>query len=147
VYNFHTDADHPRGLWRRATLASYLDEPEWDILLDVDALGAQEGESWVFGGANLRRPNFDRALITLKPGGSDANVVREFDLETRTFISDGFTAPASKGSMSWMKKDSDSVLIARDFGAGTLTDSGYPRSVRLWRRGTDIDEAPIILEG
>lgn len=147
VYNFHTDADHPRGLWRRTTLESYLDEPEWDVLLDIDSLGQEEGESWVFGGANLRRPLFDRALITLKPGGSDANVVREFDLDTRTFITDGFEAPASKGSMSWMRRDSDAVLIARDFGAGTLTDSGYPRSVRLWRRGTDIDDAPIILEG
>lgn len=145
IYNFHTDGDNPRGLWRRTTLEDYLSEPVWDVLLDIDALGAAEGESWVFGGANLRRPNFDRALITLKPGGSDANVVREFDLETRSFLDDGYSAPASKGSMSWT--ENDSVLVARDFGAGSLTDSGYPRSVRLWKRGTSIADAPTILEG
>lgn len=147
VYNFHTDADHPRGLWRRTTLDSYMDEPEWDVLLDVDALGEEEGESWVFGGANLRRPDFDRALITLKPGGSDANVVREFDMATRTFVDNGFSAAPSKGSVSWTARGADSVLIARDFGAGSLTDSGYPKSVRLWKRGTSIDDAPVILEG
>ena len=147
IYNFHTDGDHPRGLWRRTTLDSYLDEPEWDVLLDIDALGKEEGESWVFGGAQLRRPDYDRALITLKPGGSDANIVREFDMETRTFVEDGFTASPAKGSLAWRDRESAAVLISRDFGAGTLTDSGYPMSARLWKRGTDLENAPVILEG
>ena len=147
IYNFHTDGDHPRGLWRRTPLADYLDEPVWETLLDIDRLGEEEGESWVFGGAELRRPDFDRALITLKPGGSDANVVREFDMESLTFVEGGFEAPTSKGSLSWGPHGSDSVLVSRDFGEGTLTNSGYPRSARIWERGSNLDEAPVLLEG
>ncbi|AZQ77352.1 S9 family peptidase [Flaviflexus ciconiae] len=147
VYNFHTDGDHPRGLWRRTLLADYLSEPKWETLLDIDKLGVEEDQSWVFGGAQLRRPDYDRALITLKPGGSDANVVREFDMETLTFVEDGFTAPTSKGSLSWGPHGSDTVLISRNFGEGSLTNSGYPRSARIWKRGTSLDDAPVILEG
>ncbi|WP_054952749.1 prolyl oligopeptidase family serine peptidase [Flaviflexus massiliensis] len=145
IYNFHTDLEHPRGLWRRTLLEDYLTTPQWETLLDIDQLGKDENESWVFGGAQLRRPDFTRALISLKPGGTDANVVREFDVEKKEFVEDGFYSPASKGSLQWTTDDS--VLIARDFGEGTLTNSGYPRTVRLWKRGTALEDAPIILEG
>ena len=48
LYNFWQDGEHPRGLWRRTTLASYRQpEPVWEPVLDLDALAAAEGENWV----------------------------------------------------------------------------------------------------
>ncbi|EWS81871.1 prolyl oligopeptidase [Brachybacterium phenoliresistens] len=152
LYNLWTDAEHERGLWRRTTLDSYrTDEPVWDVLLDVDALGEEEGESWVWHGASLLRPAegepYRRALVTLSRGGSDADVTREFDLDARAFVpaaEGGFVRPEAKGHASWI--DEDTLLIATDFGEGTLTTSGYPRQARIWRRGTDLTEAELVFE-
>ncbi len=105
-YNFWRDAEHPRGLWRRTTLASYLtDDPEWDVLLDVDALGREEGTSWVYAGSALLRPTLDRALVSLSPDGGDAVTVREFDLATRSFVPGGFEIPTAKSSVGWIDRD------------------------------------------
>lgn len=153
AYNFYVDGEHPRGLWRRTLFTDYLayvspeTEPEWDVLVDVDALGEQEGTSWVFGGAQLLYPTYDRALISLHPGGSDTNVVREFDLATRTFVdpADAFIKPESKGNMTWI--DRDTVLIAADFGPDSLTASGYPISARVWKRDEELAHACEIIRG
>lgn len=145
-YNFWRDADHPRGLWRRTTLDQYrLDQPEWDILLDLDALAEAEGENWVWGGAGVLRPSQTRALISLSRGGADASVEREFDMQTRTFVDDGFNVAEAKTSLSWI--DADTVYVGTDFGEGSLTDSGYPRIVKRWRRGTPLDAADTVFEG
>lgn len=152
LYNVWTDAEHERGLWRRTTLDSYrTDEPEWDVLLDVDALNAEEGEDWVWHGASLLRPAkgepYRRALVSLSHGGSDADVTREFDLETRRFVPEadgGFVRPAAKGSVSWI--DEDTCWVSTDFGEGTTTLSGYPRQARLWKRGTTMDQAQLVFE-
>jgi len=145
-YNFWTDADHPRGLWRRTTPDQYrLDEPGWDVLLDLDALNAAEGESWTWGGATVLRPGYDRCLISLSRGGADATVIREFDLERRVFVADGFALPEAKSEAGWI--DRDTVYVATDFGPGSLTSSGYPRMVKQWRRGTPLAEAELVLEG
>ena len=155
LYNVWTDAEHPRGLWRRTTLESYRTEaPEWEVLLDLDALGADEGENWVWHGASLLRPAegepYRRALVNLSRGGSDADVTREFDLETKQFVTplgeggDGFSRPESKGSVTWL--DADTVLVATDFGEGTMSSSGYPRQVRIWRRGQQLADAELVFE-
>ncbi len=145
-YNFWRDREQPRGLWRRTTLAEYRKEqPDWEILLDVDALGRAEDENWVFHGAQCLRPDYRRALITLSRGGADAAVVREFDLERREFVTDGFELPEAKSSVDWI--DADHLYVATDFGPGTLTTSGYPRTVRCWRRGTPLAEAELVYEG
>ncbi|MFJ6866553.1 prolyl oligopeptidase family protein [Streptomyces termitum] len=146
LYNFWQDADHVRGVWRRTTLEQYRkDAPEWDVLLDLDALAAAEDEKWVWAGAQVRRPARDRALISLSRDGGDAVVVREFDLPTRSFVADGFTVPEAKTSIDWI--DDDTVFIGTDHGPGSLTDSGYPRTVRRWRRGTPLAEAVTVFEG
>ena len=146
LYNFWQDADHPRGLWRRTTLEEYRkDQPEWEILLDVDALNTAEGENWVYKGATVLRPDYDRALIELSRGGADAVVVREFDLPTRAFVPDGFTLPEAKSQVGWI--DRDRVYVGTDFGEGSLTSSGYPRIVKEWHRGTSVDEATTVYEG
>jgi prolyl oligopeptidase len=146
LYNFWRDDEHPRGLWRRATLVSFrTDQPEWDVLLDVDALAAAEDENWVFGGAQLLLPSNERALVSLSRGGADAAAVREFDLTSRAFVPDGFTLPEAKSLVEWI--DRDTVFVGTDFGPGSLTDSGYPRVVRRWRRGTDLADADEVFAG
>ncbi|WP_342353741.1 prolyl oligopeptidase family serine peptidase [Gordonia zhaorongruii] len=151
LYNFWRDTAHPYGLWRRTTLDSYRsDAPEWDVLIDVDALRESEGENWVWAGASLNRPDFDRALISLSRGGADATVVREFDLPTRDWVPDGFDLPENKSHVSWI--DRDTVYVGTDFGEqpdgrGPWTSSGYPRVAKRWTRGTDISEAVTVFTG
>lgn len=145
-YNFWRDKTNERGLWRRTTLSEYKKaEPVWEVLLDLDALGKTEGENWVWKGASLLRPDYTRALVTLSRGGADADVTREFDLVKKEFIADGFKRPESKGGMSWI--DLDHVFVSTDFGAGTMTDSGYPRIAKIWTRGKPMEEAVTVYEG
>ncbi|WP_020671667.1 prolyl oligopeptidase family serine peptidase [Amycolatopsis nigrescens] len=146
LYNFWQDAAHPRGLWRRTTLAEYRGErPDWELLLDVDALAEAEDENWVWQGAAVLRPGYTLALIELSRGGADATVVREFDLERREFVEDGFTLPEAKSQVGWI--DRDRIYVGTDFGPGSLTSSGYPRVVKEWRRGTPLAEAETVYEG
>ncbi|MCU1680719.1 MAG: putative peptidase y4nA [Amycolatopsis sp.] len=146
VYNFWQDATHPRGLWRRTTPEDYRnDEPAWELLLDVDALAAAEDENWVWQGAAVLRPGYRFALVELSRGGADATVVREFDLDERRFVEGGFELPEAKSNIGWI--DVDRVYVGTDFGEGSLTDSGYPRIVKEWRRGTPIEEAVTVFEG
>ena len=146
LYNFWQDSANPRGVWRRTTLAEYRKEqPAWEVLIDLDALGRAEGRSWVWGGSQCLPGQDTRCLVTLSPGGSDAAEVREFDLETRRFLKDGFFLPQAKSRVTWV--DMDTLLVATDTGAGSLTDSGYPRMARLWKRGTPLASATVVLEG
>jgi prolyl oligopeptidase len=147
LYNFWQDAAHPRGLWRRTTLDQYrLARPDWDVLLDVDALGEREGESWVWqGAAVLRAGGYRLALVELSRGGADATVVREFDIAERRFVEDGFTLPEAKTRVGWI--DADQIYVGTDFGPGSLTTSGYPRIVKQWRRGTALADAVTVYEG
>ncbi|MEQ3552038.1 prolyl oligopeptidase family serine peptidase [Pseudonocardia nematodicida] len=142
-YNFWQDERNPRGLWRRTTPESYRSaEPEWEVLLDVDALNEAEGENWVWHGARFLRPSLDRALIDLSRGGADADVTREFDMERLDWVPDGFFRPEAKGGLSWI--DRDTVWVSTDLGEGTMTSSGYPRTVCRWRRGTPLAEAELV---
>ena len=146
LYNFWRDAANPRGLWRRTTLESYrTDSPEWDVLIDVDELGRADGEKWVWAGAGVIEPDYTRALIGLSPGGSDASIVREFDMATREFVADGFELAEAKSQVAWA--DPDTVLVGTDFGADSLTESGYPRAIKRWRRGTPLADAETVFEG
>ncbi|OBI27166.1 prolyl oligopeptidase [Mycobacterium sp. E1386] len=146
LYNFWRDADNPRGLWRRTTLESYrTDAPEWDVLIDVDELGRTDDEKWVWAGAGVIEPEYTRALVALSRGGSDASIVREFDMGTREFVVDGFALPEAKSQLAWV--DTDTVLVGTDFGADSLTESGYPRVIKRWRRGTPLTDAETVFEG
>jgi len=143
VFNFWKDAEHPRGLWRATTLDSYRSkEPDWDILLDLDALAATEAEDWTWSGAATIPGSHERAILMLSRGGADAVVLREFDLVARNFVTGGFTLPEAKGGAAWL--DRDTLLLSSALGADMATSSGYARTVRLWRRGADPLTAPII---
>jgi prolyl oligopeptidase len=146
VYNLWTDEKNQRGLWRRTTLTDYQQpQPNWETVLDLDDLGKQENQSWVWGGVNALGPEYRICLIFLSPGGSDAVVVREFDLVSKKFVTEGFTLPAAKSSVDW--KDADTIYVGTDFGLGSMTASGYPRVIKEWRRGTPLAQAVTRYEG
>ncbi|QKT06160.1 S9 family peptidase [Gordonia sp. X0973] len=159
LYNFWVDAKNPLGLWRRTTLESYrTDSPEWDVLIDVDALAAADGVKWVWHGAAVLRPrdgSTDRrhVLVSLSREGADATVVREFDLVTREWVKPqdgGFALAEAKSSVGWI--DADTVLVSTDFGTApdggpSMTESGYPRIAKRWVRGTDLADAPVVFAG
>ncbi len=146
VYNFWRDEDNIRGRWRRMLLDDYIaGSNEWELVLDIDKLAEGEDEDWVWKGAQCLRPDYRRCLLNLSRGGADAVVVREFDVETKAFVMDGFSIPEAKQRVSWI--DENSVWVGSDFGEGSLTDSGYPRTARLWKRGEPIEEATEIFAG
>jgi prolyl oligopeptidase len=152
VYNFWRDAANPRGLWRRTTLTEFRQpQPVWEAVIDLDAVAATDKENWVWKGASCLRPDkrgdpYRRCLIALSRGGADATVVREFDLQEKRFVSEGFNLPnEAKQDLNW--KDFDAVWVASDFGPGSMTTSGYPRIVKEWKRGTPLATARTVFEG
>ena len=146
IGNFWQDATNPKGVWRRTTLDSYRTEtPRWDTLIDIDALARAEGRDWVFKGASCLAPDDDRCLIMLSDGGKDAVTVREFDITTKTFLDNGFVLPEGKHRIEWL--DRDTLLVATDFGAGTMTESGYPFIVKTLGRGQALAAAVEVYRG
>jgi prolyl oligopeptidase len=145
VFNFWQDAQHPKGIWRRTSIADYTNAaPAWDVLLDVDKLALDDHENWVWKGADCT-PSLKRCLLTLSRGGGDAAVVREFDLATKSFVKDGFELTEAKSQITWL--DEDAVLFGTDFGPGSMTSSGYPRVVKIWKRGEPMANARTVYEG
>lgn len=146
LYNFWQDAAHVRGLWRRTSLAAFRTEaPDWELVLDLDALAEAEGEDWVFQGATLLPGRPILAMLRLSRGGGDAAVLREFDLVAKQFVAGGFMLPEAKGGIDWI--DRDTLLVSSALGEGMATLSGYARAVRRWRRGTAWQDAAIVFEG
>jgi prolyl oligopeptidase len=146
VYNFWNDEKNVRGLLRKTTLSDYSTAtPHWQTVLDVDALDKQENKSWVFHGANCLYPGDEYCVFNLSIGGEDASTTREFDLKQDKFIDSGFVSPHSKQEIAW--QDKDTLLIARDWGAGTMTKSGYPFIIKEWKRGTPLDSAKEVFRG
>jgi prolyl oligopeptidase len=146
LYNLWRDERNPRGLWRRTSLAEYRKaQPQWETVIDIDALGAAEKENWVFAGATALGPEYRRCLVELSRGGADAAVVREFDLVDKRFVDKGFRIAEAKTSVEWI--DADHLYVGSDFGPGSLTDSGYPRVIKRWQRGTPLADATVVFEG
>ncbi len=145
-YNFWRDESHVRGIWRRTSLAEFRKAaPGWETVLDLDQLASQEHENWVWKGADLLYPSYDRAMVSLSRGGADAVVVREFDLNRKQFLTNGFSLPEAKSRVDWRNRDT--LYVGTDFGPGSLTASGYPRLVKEWKRGTPLAEARLVFEG
>jgi prolyl oligopeptidase len=146
IYNFWQDADHVRGLWRRTTPADYRNpKPTWEPVLDIDALAKAEHANWVYKGADCLEPDESRCLISLSDGGEDAVVQREFDLSTSSFVQGGFALPRAKISADW--EDRDTLLVATDWGPGSLTASGYPYIVKRLQRGAQLAHAQEVFRG
>jgi prolyl oligopeptidase len=146
LYNFWQDADHVRGIWRRTSLEQYRTaNPAWETVLDIDALAEAEGENWVWKGASCLYPDYRLCMVGLSRGGADATVRREFDAFAKRFVEDGFSLPEAKSRVSW--RDENTLWVGTDFGEGSLTTSGYPRFVKLWSRGTSLENANTVFEG
>lgn len=145
-YNFWKDAEHPRGVLRRTTLEGYRAQaPQWEVVLDVDRLANEEKENWVWHGMECLKQKAERCLFSLTRGGGDAHVVREFDTQRLRFVPQGFYLPEAKSDVNWVSRDR--LLVATDFGPGSLTSSGYPRIVKEWKRGTPLQSAKQVFEG
>jgi prolyl oligopeptidase len=146
VLNFWQDEEHPRGIWRVSPLAAFAaGKPEWRTLIDIDAMTKADKKNWVFKGATCLSPAYVDCMVSLSNGGGDAVEVREFDLAKGAFIPGGFFLPTAKSNVSWAAPDA--LFVATDFGPDTLTDSGYARIARLWKRGTPLAGATTIAEG
>jgi prolyl oligopeptidase len=146
IYNFWQDQTNVRGLWRRTSLQSYRTaSPQWDVLLDIDALAKAENANWVYKGASCRWPDYDRCLLSLSDGGKDAVEVREFDVPTKQFVADGFKLPEGKQDVAWL--DADTVLAAREWAPGEVTESGYAYIVKRLKRGQPLDQAVELFRG
>jgi prolyl oligopeptidase len=146
VYNFWQDDVHQRGIWRRTSLASYRRaEPEWETVIDIDAMSKADGVPWVFKGATCLPPAYEDCMVALSRGGGDAVTYLEFDAATKSFVDSGFSLPEAKSRVAW--HDKDALWLGTDFGEGSLTTSGYPRIVKLWKRGTSVSEARTVFEG
>ena len=143
VYNLWQDSDHPRGLYRRSLVSDFTNKsPTWETVIDFDALSATENKQWVFKGLNCLAPENRLCLMSISEGGGDTIEIREFDAETLKFVAQGFNLLAAKTTIDWI--DENQVFVGTDFGADSQTDSGYPRQVRIWNRGTPINDAKLI---
>ena len=146
IYNFWQDPAHVQGLWRRTTLESYrTSDPAWQTVLDLDALSKAEGKTWVWKGAACLPPDQSHCLLQLSNGGEDAVEVREFDLPAASFVQNGFSLPRGKQDIAW--RDPDTLVLGRDWGPGTMTQSGYPFVVKLLKRGQPLDAAQEVFRG
>lgn len=146
IYNSWRDKDHARGLLRKTTVADYLTPaPHWQTVIDFDALGKAEGVGWVPKGRSCLYPGDQYCVINISAGGEDAVTSREFDLKAGKFVEGGFTLPHSKQNVSWV--DKDTLLVDRDWGAGTMTSSGYAFVVKRWKRGTPLESATEVFRG
>ena len=146
IYNFWQDENHVRGIWRRTTVTSYKSaSPVWETVLDIDALARQENANWVYKGSNcLPKEIAERCLIYLSNGGKDAVEIREFDLATKGFVANGFHVPEAKSSVTWLSVNQ--VIVGTNWGPGSLTESGYPRILKLTTRGEKLSDAKQIFE-
>ncbi len=146
VYNFWQDKEHVRGIWRRCLLADYKqDKFNWETLIDLDEMSKKDDIKWVFKGANGLYPSYNRFLVQLSRGGGDAVFIREFDADKKEFVENGFQMDEAKGYAAYL--DENILIVATDFGEGTMTESGYPGQVKIWKRGTDLKDARLIYEG
>ena len=146
IYNFWQDSVNERGIWRRTSFDDYLSStPKWEIVLDIDSLSKADNVQWVYQGANYLYPDYNLCILNLSRGGADATVLKEFDLQTKKFVADGFQLPEAKQDVSWI--DKNTLLVSSDFGEGSMTSSGYPRIAKIWKRGTPLSEAKTVFEG
>lgn len=145
LYNFWQDDTNVRGVLRRATVESYAtDNPVWESVLDIDALAKADDENWVYKGSDCLAPANELCLVRLSRGGGDAVVTREYNSKTKSFVEGGFSLSEGKQSAAWV--DENTILIGQDFGEGSMTTSGYARTIRLLKRGQDVAEAETLFE-
>lgn len=146
VYNFWQDKSHPRGILRRAPENTFLKgAPAWENVLDVDALAEREGRNWVYKGLNCLPPELRLCMVSLSDGGADAALMREFDTVEKRFVENGFTLDPGMNFVAWIAEDT--LAVARDWGADSLSESGFPLITKMWQRGSRLTDAEEVFRG
>jgi prolyl oligopeptidase len=144
LYDFHRNAQHPRGLWRR--LAADLPpgpHADWESVFDLDAYCRETDREWAWRGV-VEGPDGGRVLLMLSDNGSDVMVAREFDLGAKAFVVGGFETPPCRQHVGWDAPDR--LLVCAATTERHAVRSGWPRTVRAWERGMDLADAPVIHE-
>lgn len=143
VRNFWRDAKNPQGIVRETTIDGFMSgKYDWRTLVDLDEISRAEGKTWVYDGTSYPFKRNDIGMLSLSDGGKDASVVREYNYLEKRFVEDGFRLDESKSSVGWF--DADTLLVASAFGEDEQTTSGYPRVVKLWKRGTPFADASTV---
>ena len=151
LLHFLQDQTHRRGLLRRTTLDSFITaEPEWQAVFDLDHEAETCGRDWnwsrmVWGGSQARSPDRQCLILPLAEGGADANELYEIDLQTGRFREDGFFLPKSQQHAAYIHDDT--LLVARDWGPGTLTQPGFPFVLKRLKRGQALEDAEELYRG
>jgi len=145
LYNYWKDSKHPRGMYRRTKVDNFINNKraDWQTVIDMDAYNQDHEGTWVFKGMNCLKPDYQRCLTYLSPGGGDAVIMKEFDVDKKQFIENGFQLPESKMRVDW--RDQDHLYVATDFGPESMTESGYPAVVKLWQRGQNLSDAKTLM--
>ena len=147
VYNFWKDENYPRGLWRRAPLNLFIKgkDYDWENLLDIGLLSKQESKKWVYKGVHFIPDSKDNVVLKLSDGGKDASYLREFSLQTKTFLSgkNAFDFPESRYTSLVLNQKQ--MLIGDTLNSKYLTSSNYPRRLKLFTKGEDPRKSPEVL--
>jgi len=140
IYRVWTDNSHPRGLLQRTLLETYGDPiPSWTTLLDIDAFGRRAGKAYDIA---LGKCLGSRCLLGLVVGGATDSILwKEFDVDRRSFVKDGFafvsgTLPIWKGK--------DTVIVAKARHADGSLNSDPLAVVQELRRGTPLETAKVL---
>jgi prolyl oligopeptidase len=145
LYNLWQDNNNPQGIWRRTTFSKYIqNNVKWETILDLDRLGRIEKTNWSFSDSTFFDDSSPICLLSISDGGKDAIVVREFNVKTKKFIKSGFNIPEAKSDFAWLNENH--LYVSTDCGKGSLTKSGYPRTIKLWKRGTPLSSAEIVFK-
>ncbi len=143
IYDFWQDEIHVRGILRKTTVDQLnANKPDWQTVIDIDALSKSENKNWVWKGFDCLEPQNELCLVELSDGGKDAKVLREFNLKTQSFVANGFYIPESKTDATWI--DQNTLYICDGTNPQTLTNSGYPTVVKKLKRGQKIENAEIV---
>ena len=145
MYHFHQSAEHPKGVYRVCSAASYRSGlPQWQVLFDVAAFDELLGDDVYLDGVSHYVEQPEKVLLSLSIAGGDTAYTLEFDLAAGAVVENGFHFPAGKSHIAW--RDENSVWVCPAWDERQLTESGYPRQVWLLRRGQSFAEAEPVYE-
>jgi len=145
MYHFHQSAEHPKGVYRVCSAASYRSGlPQWRVLFDVAAFDEILGDDVYLDGVSHYVEQPEKVLLSLSIAGGDTAYTLEFDLAAGAVVENGFHFPAGKSHIAW--RDENSVWVCPAWDERQLTESGYPRQVWLLRRDQSFAEAEPVYE-
>lgn len=145
LYQYWQDQIHVRGQLKRIAVADFnAKKDNWEVAFDLDKLAKAEGQNWVWKSLNCYKKDQTKCLFFLSNGGKDAITAREYDLNKKEFVQDGFSFPESKSQFEWYNENT--ILWTDATNPKKLTTSGYPQVLKSIKRGQKLDEATFITD-